>query len=129
MPRNELSIVAKIALVLLSTIVLSGCVGPRLEVLSEELDETSVKTAGQDDYSVSYKVRVRNKGQAGKVRMMAQLIHPEGHFYSEEIAHFALKEDSIVTFTFTEPTVLGSALAGANGETIMRAIFRYESMD
>ena len=129
MPRSALSFITKITLVLLSTIVLSGCFGPRLEVLSEKLDETSVKTDGQDDYAVSYKVRVRNKGEAGKVRMMAQLYHPEGTFYREVIADFSEKEESVITFMFTEPTVLGSALAGANGETKMRVLFRYESVD
>lgn len=129
MPRRELSLISRIAVALISTILLTGCFGPRLEVLSEKLDEISVKTDGEDDYAVIYTVRVRNKATAGKVRAKAQLFHPEGTFYAEKIVHFKEKEDAVIRFTFTEPTILGSALAGANGETMMRATFSYESME
>jgi|GEM_PF-2455099 hypothetical protein len=128
MPRSELSFISRILLVLIPTIALTGCFGPRLQVLSEKLEETAVKTDGKDDYAVTYTVRVRNKGPAGRVRAMAQLFHPEGTFYSEETLFVTANDDLTLTFTFTEPTVFGSVLAGANGETKMRAVFRYESI-
>lgn len=70
------------------TITLSGCLGPRLEVLSEKLTETSVKTQRKDDYSITYSVRVRNKCMAGTVRAMAQLYHLEGTFHDEQVVSF-----------------------------------------
>lgn len=128
MPRSELSFISKILLVLTLTITLTGCFGPRLQVLSSKLDGATVKTDGEDDYAVTYTVRVRNTGTAGRVRAMAQLYHPEGTFYAEKILSVRANEDVILTFTFTEPTVLGSVLAGADGETKMHAVFRYESL-
>ena len=128
MPRSELSFISRILLVLIATIALTGCFGPRLQVLSEKLEETAVKTDGKDDYAVTYTVRVRNRGIAGRVRAMAQLYHPEGTFYDEKTLSIRANEDAILTFTFTEPTVLGSVLAGANGETKMHAVFRYEAL-
>jgi hypothetical protein len=129
MPRRELSITLRIGMVFISTILMTGCFGPRLEVLSEKLDETTVKTDGEDDYAVTYTVRVRNKGTAGKIRAMGQLYHPEGTFYSEKILSLKANDVVVLTFTFTEPTVVGSAVAGMNGETKMLAKFRYESIE
>jgi hypothetical protein len=128
MPRSELSFISRILLVLIPTIALTGCFGPRLQVLSEKLDGAAVKTEGKNDYAVTYTVRVRNRGTAGKVRAMAQLYHPEGTFYDEKMLSVRANEDVMLTFTFTEPTVLGTVSAGANGETKMRAVFRYESI-
>jgi hypothetical protein len=127
MIRKNLTI-ASVLLVLISTLTFTGCVGPRLEVLSEKLDETSVKTDGEDDLAVTYTVRVRNKGTAGKVRLMAQLHHPEGTFYSEELLSFRQGEDKVVQFVFREPSVVGSFIQGMNKNTEMKAVFRYESV-
>jgi hypothetical protein len=120
--RNTLGIV----LIVIGAPALSSCIGPRLEVLSEQLKETSVKTSGEDDYAISYHVRVRNKGLGGKVRAIAQLFHPEGTFFREEIVSFKPGEDADLEFIFTEPTVVGTLVAGADGQTRSRAVFRYE---
>ena len=101
MPRSELSFISRILLVFTLTFTLTGCFGPRLQVLSEKLDGTAVKDEdGRDDYAVTYTVRVRNKGQAGRVRAMAQLYHPEGTFYDEKMLSVRANEDVVTDVYF-----------------------------
>jgi len=126
--KNRRLKISSIAVVIIATLTLSGCVGPKLDVLSEQLKETIVKTNGEDDYAISYHVRVRNNGLGGKVRAMAQLFHPEGTFYQEQIVSFKAGEDADLDFVFTEPTVVGTFVAGTDGQTRSRAVFRYESV-
>lgn len=102
--------------------VSSGCV--RLEVLSQKVSETIVKTDGEDDYSIKYTVLVRNKGQSGKVRVKAKLYTPEGQFYREKIVSFDKDDEMKIEFVFTEPTFLGALF----GEGKTRAEFSHESI-
>lgn len=108
--------------VLASVFFASGCM--RLEVLSQQVGETVVKTDGEDDYSIKYTVLVRNKGTAGKVRAKAKLYTPEGQFYREFLVKMNSDEEAELEFIFTEPTFLGALF----GEGKTRAEFSYESL-
>lgn len=115
------SILLTAALVVIA-VAASGCV--RLEVLSQKVSETIVKTDGDDDYSIKYTVSVRNKGTSGKARVKAKLYTPEGQFYREKIVDFGEDDEETIEFVFTEPTFLGALF----GEGKTRAEFSHESV-
>jgi subtilase family serine protease len=127
MKTNKLSLISLVCLVFFIAITLSGCVN--LEVLSEKLDEITVKTPNEegvleDDYAIKYTVQVRNKGTAGKVRAIAKLYSPGGQFYREQIVNVGTDEVKTFEFIFTEPTI-SVALFGRDK---VKVSFRYESV-
>lgn len=128
MKNNKLSLLSRIGLAFLVAITASGCFGPRLEVLSQQLEGTVVKTEGEDDYAYQYRVRVRNKGRAGKVRAIGELHTSEGQFYREQIVSVKPEQDMMLEFIFTEPSLGMDVLAGMSGNTEVRYRFRYESV-
>lgn len=129
MKTRKMSLISKVGLTFVAAVTLSGCFGPRLEVLSQQLKDTIVKTAGENDYAYRYRVRVRNKGAAGRVRAVAELYTSEGQFYREQIISLRPKQEAVLEFVFTEPSVAGEVLAGMAGETKVRYRFRYESVE
>lgn len=128
MNKRNVSLITRAGLVLFAAVALSGCFGPRLEVLSQQLKETVIETSGEDDYAYRYRVLVRNKGAAGRVRAIAELYTAEGQFYRERIVSLGSGQEAALEFVFTEPSVAGALLAGVAGETQVRYRFRYESV-
>ena len=110
------------ALILILSLALTGCT--RLEILSQQLSETIVKTNGENDYSIKYSVSVRNEGAAGKVRATAKLFTPEGQFYREKTIDIGAGKIEELEFIFTEPTFPGALF----GEGKTRAEFSYEQI-
>ena len=122
MEKPERRIVVLSLLILTLALFSTACT--RLEVLSQQVTETVVKTNGEDDYSIKYSVSVRNKGTSGKVRVKGKLFTPEGQFYREKTVAFAADEEMHIEFIFTEPTFLGALF----GEGKTRAEFSYETV-
>ena len=120
MKTNKLLSFALSVAILSAAVMTSSCA--RLEVLSQRLSETVVKTNNEDDYSIKYTISVRNKGTAGRVRVKAKLFTPEGQFYREQIVDFTGGDEEDFVFIFTEPTFLGALF----GEGKTRAEFSYE---
>ena len=118
-----------------SALLLSGCFGPRLDVLSQQTTDTTVDIRSrfgneivEKDYAIKYTVQVRNKGEKGKVRAMAKLYTSEGQFYREQVIDIESNQDKTLEFVFTEPTeptVLGTVLGQGN----FRTEFSYESVE
>ncbi len=79
---------------------------PRLEVLSQKMEKTVVKTGGEDDYAYKYTDIVRNKGGAGKVRGMARVYAKEETLYREKVVSLKADEQAKFEFIFTEPLFL-----------------------
>jgi hypothetical protein len=114
-----------------SALLLSGCFGPRLDVLSQQTTDTTVDIRSRfgdeikKDYAIKYTVQVRNKGEKGKVRAMAKLYTSEGQFYREQVIDIESNQDKTLEFVFTEPTVPGTVFGQGN----LRTEFSYESVE
>jgi hypothetical protein len=126
MKNKKSSLIPLIALVLFIALAQSGCT---LDVLAQQLEETTVQTPNdegelENDYAIKYTVRVRSKGVDGKVRVMAKLYTPEGQFYREQIATMKPDEAETFEFIFTEPTVEGTMFSDRK----VHAEFSYETV-
>lgn len=125
--NKKRTLMALVGLGLLLIVTSSGCVV--LDVQTQDMEGTVVKKPDrdggtEDDFAIKYTARVRNKGFAGKVKVMVKLTTPNGQFYREQVLRMESEEVRTLEFIFDEPIFIEELLS----EGKIQAELSYETV-